>query len=271
MPAREADDIQSLRVGIEALQLLNTRGSLSTGELANELGLSRARAYRVLKTLLAQGYVAAEERRHGTRYRLSIRVRGLSDGFDGDVRMIAAAQPLMLEYTAKDGWPLALTTPAGDRCFVRLTTDHATSRVIKRYRAGFYAPTLYSAGGLVCLASQPSTIQVSVVKSVQHVKLPPYAREITTEGYMALLQQIARLDYATYEPVGERENSIAVPLRHGGVVLAALTLRYMRVSAGAYSGVDQRLELLREIARRIETQMNDNHAPVELSGPADRI
>ena len=46
MAAREADDIQSLRIGVDTLRLLNTRESLSSGELAAELGLSRAAAYR---------------------------------------------------------------------------------------------------------------------------------------------------------------------------------------------------------------------------------
>jgi DNA-binding IclR family transcriptional regulator len=51
MASREADDIQTLRSGIDTLRLLNTRESLSSGELADTLGLSRAAAYRVLKTV----------------------------------------------------------------------------------------------------------------------------------------------------------------------------------------------------------------------------
>jgi biotin operon repressor len=135
MPAREADDIQSLRIGVETLRLLNSCDSLSSSELANELGLSRAAAYRVLKTLSVMGYVVELRRTRGTRYRLTVLVRGLSDGFDGDVRLLAVAQPLMLDSTSLHGWPLALVTPVGDRCIVRFNTDHATSRVIRRYRA----------------------------------------------------------------------------------------------------------------------------------------
>ena len=163
MPAREADDIQTQRSGIDALKLLNSRESLSSGELADALGLSRAAAYRVLKTLSMLGYVAEFQRPRGSRYRLTVLVLGLSDGFDGDVRLLAAAQPLMLESTALHGWPLALVTPVGDRCIVRFNTDHATSRVIRRFRAGGYASMLYSAAGLLCLGNLPAEKQRDVL------------------------------------------------------------------------------------------------------------
>jgi IclR family mhp operon transcriptional activator len=269
MLSRKADDIQSLRIGIEALQLLNVRGTLTTGELATALSLSRAQAYRILKTLAAQGYIVPHQRKRGTGYRPSVRVHGLSDGFDGDVRMLAAAQPLMLEFTGKVGWPLSLSTPAGDRCFVRYTTDHATSRVLKRYSAGVYGPALYSAAGLVCLADKPPEIQASVIETIQKDKPPSYARVGTAAEFMQLLAQVRRNDYATYEPNGERENAIAVPLRHGGVLLAALTLRYMRVASGGRAGLEAKLAMLRDLSARIELRMEDSYRSISsTSSPA---
>ena len=199
------------------------------------------------------------ERSRGTGYRLSVRVHGLSDGFDGDVRMLAAAQPLMLEFTEKMGWPLMLVTLAGDRCFVRFTTDHATSRVLKRYRAGIYGPALYAAAGLVCLADKPPAIQMSVVETIQKSDPPSYGRARTADEFMQLLAQVRRYDFAASEPVGERENGIAVPLRHGGVLLAALSLRYMRVGSGGRTGLEAKLASLRDLAASIELRMEDSY------------
>lgn len=264
MLSRKTDGIHSLKIGIEALQLLNVRGSLSTGELSAALQLSRPQAYRVLRTLCAQGYVVPDVRKRGTGYRLSVRVHGLSDGFDGDVRMLAAAQPLMLAFTSREGWPLSIATPAGDRCFVRFTTDHATTKVIKRYRAGTYMQMLYSAAGLVCLADKPAAVQTSVIETAQQSRPPPDGTQRTPAEFAQLLLQVRRQDFASYEPVGERENAMAVPLRHGGVLLAALTLRHMRVGSGGRAGFEAKLATLRELAASIELSMEASYRQAAL-------
>jgi IclR family mhp operon transcriptional activator len=256
MPARQGDDIQSLRIGIETLRLLNTCDSMSSGELAQAMGLSRASAYRVLRTLSLLGYVtesAAAGR--GTRYRVTVLVRGLSEGFDGDVRLLAVAQPLMLESTALHGWPLALATPVGDRCIVRFNTDHATTRVLRRFRAGGYASMVYSAAGLMCLSNLPVETQLSVLSIQLKADPPSYGQERSAAEFLRLLERIREQDYATFEPAGERESGVAVPLRLDGIQIGALTLRYMRISAGGPDGMTKKLATLRDLASRIENQL----------------
>lgn len=255
MVGRKADDIQSLRIGIETLRLLNIRESLSSGELARELGLSRAAAYRVLKTLGELGYVVEGKRRRGTQYRLTVLVRGLSDGFDGDVRLLAAAQPLMLESTALHGWPLSLVIPVGDRCVVRFNTDHATTRVIRRFRAGGYVHMLYSASGLVCLSNLAPATQSAILSIQLRVPPPPYGKSSTATELLRQIERIKEQDYATFEPIGERESSIAVPLRQDGTLIGALTLRYMRFVAGGPDSLKKKLATLRDLAARIEQQL----------------
>lgn len=271
MAARQGDDIQSLRIGIETLRLLNTCDSMSSGELAQQLGLSRAAAYRVLKTLSLLGYAAetAATDRRGTRYRVTVLARGLSDGFDGDVRLLAVAQPLMLESTALHGWPLALATPVGDRCIVRFNTDHATTRVLRRYRAGGYASMLYSAAGLVCLSHLPAEAQAAVLAAQLRAEPPPYGSGLGIDGYSRLLEKIRQQDYATFEPADERESSVAVPLRLHGAHIGALTLRYMKISAGGAEGLTKKLATLRDLASRIETQLRaDQEAAAALPATA---
>jgi len=273
MPSREADDIQSLRIGINTLRLLNTRESLSSSELAGELGLSRAAAYRVLKTLSGLGHVIELRDSRATRYRLTVLVRGLSDGFDGDVRLLAVAQPLMLESTSLHGWPLALVTPVGDRCVVRFNTDHATSRVIRRYRAGGYASMLYSAAGMLCLSSLPRARQTTLLAAQLKTEPPPYGSKLVESEFVRRLERIKEQDYATFEPVGEREDTVAVPLRMTGALIGAMTLRYMKISAGGPGGLDKKLAILRDLAARIELKMQQeaaNTAGESVTGPPPR-
>jgi IclR family mhp operon transcriptional activator len=222
------------------------------------------------------GYVSEFQRPRGSRYRLTVLVRGLSDGFDGDVRLLAAAQPLMLESTALHGWPLALVTPVGDRCIVRFNTDHATSRVIRRFRAGGYASMLYSAAGLLCLGNLPAEKQRDVLSRQHSAEPPAYGRLRSEAEFARQLEKIREQDYATFEPVGEREDTVAVPLRQEGGLIGALTLRYMRISAGGLEGLAKKLVILRDLAARIEAQMRreleDRPPAAAADGPkSDRL
>jgi IclR family mhp operon transcriptional activator len=252
MSLREEDDIQALRLGIQALRLMNGRASITCADLVEPLSLSRAAAYRVVNTLHSLGYVTREKHGRGSRYRLSPRVRRLSDGFDGDRRLLDLAKPLMLEFTEKHGWPLALATPAGDRFYVRFTTDHATSRVLKRFRAGFFRDLLGAASGYVCLAYQPEPVQSAIIREL--LKGPradaPLLRD--PQRLRQLLDEVKKRGYAEYHEPGERERSIAVPVRQDGVLLGGLTLRYMIVANRRPNAFAERLGQLRELAQAIE-------------------
>ena len=248
MRVHDSDDIQSLRNGVAALRLMNFLGPVSVSELAGALATSRASAYRVLETLELLGYVRSRHAGRASRYAPTVRVRALSSGFAGDVRLLDVARPLMLEHTARHGFPLALSTPAGDHCFVRFNTDGATSRVLRRFRAGFFASSLVTASGMLCLAYQPEQLREAVVRRLLDGG-PAADPEGAPADLRAQLEQIRRNDYATFSWPGEREGSIAVPLRWRGAVLAALVLRYMILVSPQ---IEPKLELVRDLARRIE-------------------
>jgi IclR family mhp operon transcriptional activator len=258
---REEDDIQSLRYGIEALRLLNGRESISTADLVTALGISRGTAYRVINTLHALGYVARVSERRGSRYRLSVRVRRLSAGFDGDRWLLHVAQPLMLEFTREHGWPLTLSTPAGDRFFVRYTTDHATQRVLRRYRAGFYRSVLLAGSGLICLAHQHEPMLSATIRELQRAYDPrvPVMRDPSVPlpndepALRALLARIREQGYARYGEAGDRETSLSIPLHHAGHFVGTLAMRVMNVAARSESSLRDYLRLVRAIGAKIES------------------
>ena len=260
MSLREEDDIQSLRYGIDALRLLNGRESISTADLVASLGISRGTAYRVINTLHGLGYVARISERRGSRYRLSVRVRRLSDGFDGDRSLLHVAQPLMLEFTREHGWPLALSTPAGDRFFVRYTTDHATQRVLRRYRAGFYRSVLLAGSGLVCLAQQREPVLSATIRELQRSFDPavPVMRDPSVPlaedepALRALLARILAQGYARYGEAGDRETSVSIPLHHAGHFVGTLAMRVMNVAVRGEASLREHLRLVRGIGAQIE-------------------
>lgn len=220
---RQEDDIQSLRWGIKALQLVNERESLSCSELMCESGLSRAAAHRVLTTLQSLAFVERYGPQRRGRYRLAGGASALSDGFGGDQLLFEAARPIMLRFTEAHGWPLALGVPADAGCFVCYTTDHATSRLLSRRRAGSYESYATSALGRVCLAARDDSQRPTGPR--RHV-----------------IDDIP----------GERELSVAVPLHHRDRFLGALSLRYMRVASNGAQGEAERKGWLEALAVRIE-------------------
>lgn len=260
MSLREEDDIQSLRYGIDALRLLNGRESISTADLVASLGISRGTAYRVINTLHGLGYIGRVNQRHGSRYRLSVRVRRLSDGFDGDRSLLHVAQPQMLEFTREHGWPLALSTPAGDRFFIRYTTDHAAQRTLRRYRAGFYRSVLLAGSGLVCLAQQHEPMLSATIRELQrsHDPAAPLMRDPSVPlpedepALRALLAKILEQGYARYGEAGDRETSLSVPLHRDGHFVGVLAMRVMNVALRGDSSLRQYLGLVRDIGARIE-------------------
>ena len=78
----EEDDGSLVRVlskGLHLLRVLNEHYELSALELSRITGLPRATVHRILNTLIADGYVAAETSTR--RYRATVRVQALSRGY----------------------------------------------------------------------------------------------------------------------------------------------------------------------------------------------
>jgi DNA-binding IclR family transcriptional regulator len=121
---------------------------------------------------------------------------------------------------------------------------------------------LYSAAGLLCLSNLAAETQRDVLVRQHGAEPPPYGKARSEAEIARHLDKIREQDYATFEPIGEREDTVAVPLRHDGGLIGALTLRYMRISAGGLEGLAKKLVILRDLAARIENQMRkDERSP----------
>src|SRR5476649_2878295 len=144
--------IRALMRGLDALTILNLHDGATVSEVAHEICLPRTTVYRILETLCVSGFVyrdSADE-----RYRLTILVRGLSDGFD-DEAWVQIAKPLIDHLCKEIVWPVNIAALSGTRMMLREATDHSTPLAVERYSAGFQLPLLTSAAGRVYLANCP--------------------------------------------------------------------------------------------------------------------
>jgi IclR family transcriptional regulator, mhp operon transcriptional activator len=98
-------ELRSLKRGLRALALIDQLGSITITELGRSLGVPRTTGERVLVTLHAEGFVDRDELTK--RYFLSLRVRGLANGYSEASWIAHVAKPILFEATRRIGWPCA--------------------------------------------------------------------------------------------------------------------------------------------------------------------
>jgi len=246
--------IRALIRGLDALAVLNRRNGATVSEVAADIHLPRTTTYRVLETLCEAGYVfrdAADD-----RYRLTILVRGLSDGFDDEAWVSQIARPVLRELGREVVWPVAIATLAGTSMMMRETTDHRSPLAVERYAAGFRIPLLASASGRAYLAFCPPQQRDTLVdilsrSSREEDRLARNPGELTrilnesrAQGYATAIRARRAAD----------EIALAVPVRIGDEVLACLTLRFSATALPMQAALDRFLPRLNSAAERIRTQ-----------------
>src|SRR5208283_2422292 len=98
--------IRALIRGLEALTVLNLRDGATVSEVAQEIRLPRTTVYRILETLANAGFIVRDA--GDDRYRLTVRVRSLSGGFDDETWITRVARPLIEELGRELVWPVSI-------------------------------------------------------------------------------------------------------------------------------------------------------------------
>jgi IclR family mhp operon transcriptional activator len=249
--------IRALIRGLDALTVLNLRNGATVSEVAQEIKLPRTTTYRILETLSHAGYVYRDAT--DDRYRLTIMVRGLSDGFDDEAWVTQIARPYIYELGKDIVWPVAIASLSGTSMMVRESTDHRSPLAVERYSAGFRVPLLTSSSGRVYLAFSPAAQRESLLdilsrSSREEDKLAKNRAEVTK-----LLNEIKMQGYAS--AVRARrvsdEISIAVPIMVEERVLAAVMIRFSGTAVPLKMAVERFLPKLRDTAQKIRQTFSE--------------
>lgn len=151
-PVAKTNTLQTLDRGLLALELIATRvGGISIAELAAELEVHRAIAYRLVATLEMHGLVA---RRRDGRIVAGPGVLRLAASFLPQFR--ALARPF-LERLARDTSATAFVTVAeGEECTALQVCEPEGVDFRVSYRIGSRHPITLGAAGLAILAARPA-------------------------------------------------------------------------------------------------------------------
>ncbi|MGE0581666.1 MAG: helix-turn-helix domain-containing protein [Steroidobacteraceae bacterium] len=264
--------IRALIRGLDALTVLNLRNGATVSEVAQDIRLPRTTTYRILETLSHAGYVYRDP--VDDRYRLTIMVRGLSDGFDDEAWVTQVARPFLNELTKDIVWPVAIASLSGTSMMVRESTDHRSPLAVERFSAGFRVPLLTSASGRVFLAFSSPAQRDSLLEILSRstrdadklagnrTEVHKILAETRTQGYATAVRPRRVTD----------EITMAVPVQLEDRVLAAVSVRFSGTAVPMKLAVERFLPKLRETAGNIRTTFIDqqrdppqqHHRPAQL-------
>jgi IclR family mhp operon transcriptional activator len=243
--------IRALIRGLDALTVLNLRNGATVSEIAQEICLPRTTTYRILETLSHAGFVYRDAT--DDRYRLTIMVRGLSDGYDDEAWVTQIARPYIHELGKDIIWPVAIASLSGTSMMVRESTDHRSPLAVERYSAGFRVPLLTSSSGRIYLAFSSPTHRESLLDILARSTREEDALARDRPELMKLLNDARMQGYAS--DVRARrvsdEISMAVPIMVDDRVLAVVTIRFSGTAVPLKMAVDRFLPKLRETAQKI--------------------
>jgi IclR family mhp operon transcriptional activator len=247
--------------GLEALAVLNLRDGATVSEVVQEIRLPRTTVYRILETLCEAGFVhrdAADD-----RYRLTIRVRALSGGFDDETWVTQIAKPYILGLAREVVWPVAIATLSGTTMLVRETTDHMSPLTTLRYSAGFRVPLLTSATGLAFLAHCPHAQRETLIEMLARSNKPEDKLARSRGELLQTLNEIRGQGYAAmnrHRPAASEDITISVPLPLDERMLGGLTLRCAAAALPLPAAVSRFVPKLRDCAYKIRTAFSENRA-----------
>jgi DNA-binding IclR family transcriptional regulator len=167
--------IQSLARGIEILSILERKGSVAITEIAEELGVDKSSASRLIHTLTEYDMVRLDP--VNKKYRLGFRILFLSDGIHRTIDVASTARLYMYKICDLTHASVHLAAHSNGMCYV---IDQVRSKHKYNLAAhvGMIESWHCSAVGKCVLAYMPS----SVVEMILHEhELTPYTVNTITD------------------------------------------------------------------------------------------
>lgn len=247
--------IRSFARGLAVLAALNRHGSATALTLARETGVPRATIYRLLQTMLEEGYVGrgtADE-----RYHLRLKVRGLAEGFEDEQWIRAIAGPALVELTHRTSWPCDISTLDGLAMVVHETTHRIAPLSIDRNMVGRKMPILGSSAGLAYIAFTSREERETLMALLAESNDPHDALARDPAQVSRLIAATQRRGYGLRQggQIWPHTGSLALPVRIGRRLLGCISTIWMSRAISAKEGVSRCLEPLRETRQLIEQRL----------------
>ncbi len=253
-------DLQVVLKGLEVLTTLNQKNGLTVAELTRILNIPRSTIFRLLKTLIAEGYIQLDD---GRRYRLTKKVRSLCDNIKHEpwvnAALANAAQDLHDHYR----WPVAICSLRGDRILIDYVTDRQCPQLVTRRMVGYQLTFLDMASARVILAELPPQTQRQLLRKVTQIEAAQFEAAFgSMKNLQAALAHIKKRGYD--ENLSKGFRVLAVPLHITGTV-AAISIRMPYLESSKTKDTHSVVEALRAAARQIRAAAGSKESAAKRS------
>src|SRR5262245_31412466 len=99
---------RSLGRGLRILSILNSELDHSVASVARDANLPRTTTFRILRTLMSEGFVRRDEA--ADTFHPTAMVRGLAEGFDDTTWLVQTAMPFAAQLGGRVVWPVSIAT-----------------------------------------------------------------------------------------------------------------------------------------------------------------
>lgn len=249
--------IRAFNRGLAVLAALNRLGSATALTLARETGVPRGTVYRLLQTLLDEGY--AGRRTADEHFHLRLRVRALSEGFADEQWITAIAGPALADLTRRISWPCDVCTLEGLKMVIHDTTHRVAPLSIDRNMVGRELPLLACASGLAYISFAPPQEREALLGMLTKSTDPHDALARNQAQVNRLITATRRRGYGLRQggEIWPHTGSLSLPIQTAGRLLGCISVIWMARAVSAEEGVARCLEPMRETKALIEQKLAD--------------
>lgn len=219
------DSVRSVHRALMLIRLMNRRDSWTLQQIAQESLLAKPTVYRLLHTLIEEGYVHMPPSKIGT-YRLTSQVRELGAGLTAFTIYADLADPIVVEATRSLDWPASFAMPSPP--FMRIVCcgmPYMPEHSAKPTSVGREHWMFGSAVGAAYLSRcEPAEVTVCLEAAAAQRRAPGDERTVpSTDALSTQCEHVRQAGYALRLAKPTDVNSaMAVPVHFDGWPIGAL-------------------------------------------------
>ena len=232
------------------LRALNRSGSDTVLRLSTATRISRPALYRVLATLVSEGYVTSMGDGHA--FALDSKIRELSLGFRDQDAFTEAAAPILDRLQQEIMWPTDLAVYEDGKMVIRETTRRNSPLVFDRAAVGWRLPVLHTSLGIAYLSGLDDAALNGVLRKLKRSKDPLDAIAHERGAIERYLQRARSQGYAS-RPRGftPTTDSIAVCLQGRLSPVGAIGITFVASAMTSREAARRFLPSLQAAAREL--------------------
>ncbi len=241
--------VRSLARGLKILADLNRVGRGIPSEIASATGIDRTTVYRLLDTLVHEGFVS---RAATDRFELTIKVRELSEGFTETDQIAQIVAPELGRLLPKVLWPTDFGTFQQGVMIIRESTHRFSPFSTHRAMIGKSRPVLCSAMGRAVMAAATRTERDMMLRLIVNTRRPDASLARDPNYLHKILKQTRLRGYASSVGLVEPHiSAIALPVRSNRVV-GAINLIFYTSAMTPEEAAKRYLSYMKESVATIE-------------------